>query len=143
MKELQEKQLHMAIVTDEFGSTAGIVTLEDILEEIVGEIWDEHDEIIEEIKEVSEKEYVVSGRANIENLFSELDIDHEIESVTVGGWAMEVLGKIPEVGDSFEEYGLSATVTEMDGRRVESLHILDKRADNDADDEDSEEKEND
>ena len=143
MKELQEKQLHMAIVTDEFGSTAGIVTLEDILEEIVGEIWDEHDEIIEEIKEVGEKEYIVSGRANIENLFSELDIDHEIESVTVGGWAMEVLGKIPEVGDSFEEYGLSATVTEMDGRRVESLHILDKRDDNNGEDDEQEEKDND
>ncbi len=129
MKELQEKQLHMAIVTDEFGSTAGIVTLEDILEEIVGEIWDEHDEIIEEIKEIGEQEYIVSGRANIENLFSELDLDREVESVTVGGWAMEVLGKIPEVGDSFEEYGLAVEVTEMDGRRVESLHVLDKRND--------------
>ena len=129
MKELQEKQLHMAIVTDEFGSTAGIVTLEDILEEIVGEIWDEHDEIIEEIKEIGDKEYVVSGKANIENLFSELDLDQEIESVTVGGWAMEVLGKIPEVGDSFEEYGIAVTVTEMDGRRVESVHLIDKRND--------------
>ena len=127
MKELQEKQLHMAVVTDEFGSTAGIVTLEDILEEIVGEIWDEHDEIIEEIKEVGENEYVVSGRANIENFFSELDVDQEIDSVTVGGWAMEVLGKIPEVGDSFEEYGIAVEVTEMDGRRVESVHVIDKR----------------
>ena len=136
MKELQEKQLHMAVVTDEFGSTAGIVTLEDILEEIVGEIWDEHDEIIEEIKEVGDKEYVVSGRANIENFFSELDLDEEIESVTVGGWAMEVLGKIPEVGDSFEEYGISVEVTEMDGRRVESVHILDKREDETDEDED-------
>ena len=131
MKELQEKQLHMAVVTDEFGSTAGIVTLEDILEEIVGEIWDEHDEIIEEIKEVGDKEYVVSGRANIENLFSELDLDHEIDSVTVGGWAMEALGKIPEVGDSFEENGISVEVTEMDGRRVESVHLIDKRTDED------------
>ncbi len=134
MKELQEKQLHMAVVTDEFGSTAGIVTLEDILEEIVGEIWDEHDEIIQEIKEVGEKEYIVSGRANIENFFSEIDLDEEIESVTVGGWAMEVLGKIPEVGDSFEEYGLAATVTEMDGRRVESIHIFDKRDEQSEDD---------
>ena len=129
MKELQEKQMHMAVVTDEFGSTAGIVTLEDILEEIVGEIWDEHDEIVEEIKEVGEKEYIVSGRANIENFFSELDIDQEIDSVTVGGWAMEVLGKIPEVGDSFEEYGIAVEVTEMDGRRVESVHVFDRRAD--------------
>ena len=137
MKELQEKQLHMAVVTDEFGSTAGIVTLEDILEEIVGEIWDEHDEIIEEIKEVGENEYVVSGKANTEKLFEELDIDidDEIDAVTVGGWAMEVLGKIPEVGDTFEEHGVAVEVLEMDGRRVESVHVLDKRdEDNDEDD---------
>lgn len=130
MKELQEKQLHMAVVTDEFGSTAGIVTLEDILEEIVGEIWDEHDEIIEEIKEIGDKEYTVSGKANTEKLFSILDIDledGEIEAVTIGGWAMEVLGKIPEVGDSFEEYGIFVEVTEMDGRRVETLQVLDRR----------------
>jgi CBS domain containing-hemolysin-like protein len=140
MKDLQEKQLHMAIVTDEFGSTSGIVTLEDILEEIVGEIWDEHDEIIEEIKEVGENEYVVSGKANTEKLFDELDldIDDEIDAVTVGGWAMEVLGKIPEVGDTFEDNGVAVEILEMDGRRVESVHVLDKRED-DEDDEKSDE----
>ena len=143
MKDLQEKQLHMAVVTDEFGSTAGIVTLEDILEEIVGEIWDEHDEIIEEIKKVEDNEYIVSGRANIENFFSELDIDEEIESVTVGGWAMEVLGKIPEVGDSFEEYGLLVEILEMDNRRVESVHVLDKRESEKNDDENSDDKDSD
>lgn len=143
MKELQEKQLHMAIVTDEFGSTAGIVTLEDILEEIVGEIWDEHDEIIEEIKQVEENEYIVSGRANIENFFSDLDIDEEIESVTVGGWAMEALGKIPEVGDSFEEHGLEVEVIEMDGRRVESVHVIDKRESDENDGEKGDEKDDD
>ena len=140
MKDLQEKQLHMAVVTDEFGSTAGIVTLEDILEEIVGEIWDEHDEIIEEIKEVGENEYVVSGKANTEKLFEELDIDidDEIDAVTVGGWAMEVLGKIPEVGDTFEEHGVAVEVLEMDGRRVESVHVLDKRDDDNDEDEKAE-----
>lgn len=143
MKELQEKQLHMAIVTDEFGSTAGIVTLEDILEEIVGEIWDEHDEIIEEIKEVGDKEYIVSGKANIESLFSALDLDREVDSVTVGGWAMEVLGKIPEVGDSFEEYGIAVEITEMDGRRVDSVHILDKRNEESDEDDESAEKDED
>lgn len=140
MKELQEKQLHLAIVTDEFGSTAGIVTLEDILEEIVGEIWDEHDEIIEEIKEIGDKEYVVSGKANTEKLFSLLDIDlgdEEPESVTISGWAMEALGRIPEVGDTFEQFGLFVAVTEMDGRRVESVHVVDNRTSESGEDEKS------
>ena len=130
LKELQEKQLHLAVVTDEYGSTAGIVTLEDILEEIVGEIWDEHDEIIEEIKEIGENEYIVSGMANIEKLFDELDLDEpeeEIESTTVNGWAMDTLGRIPEEGDSFEALGLTVKVLKMDGRRIEDLHVLDNR----------------
>ena len=136
LKELQEKQLHLAVVTDEYGSTAGIVTLEDILEEIVGEIWDEHDEIIEEIKEIAEREYIVSGMANIEKLFDELDIeDEEIEALTVNGWAMDILGRIPEEGDSFEALGLTVKVLKMDGRRIENLHILDNR-ESDEEDED-------
>ena len=141
MKELQEKQLHMAIVTDEFGSTAGIVTLEDILEEIVGEIWDEHDEIIEEIKEVGDREYIVSGKANTEKLFSLLDIDEELDAVTVSGWAMETLGKIPEVGDTFEEFGLAVKVLEMDGRRVENVHVTDLRESDEEDERNSENEE--
>ena len=127
MKELQEKQLHMAIVTDEFGSTAGLITLEDILEEIVGEIWDEHDEIVEDIKAVAENEYIVSGKANTEKLFDTLEIDEDPESVTVNGWAMEALEKIPEVGDEFDAYGVSVKVLEMDGRRIEKLQIIDNR----------------
>ena len=129
LKDLQEKQLHLAVVTDEYGSTAGIVTLEDILEEIVGEICDEHDEIIEEIKEVGDKEYIVSGMANLEKLFEELDIelDEELDAMTVNGWAMSILDRIPEEGDSFEELGLTVRVLKMDGRRIEDLHILDNR----------------
>ena len=129
LKDLQEKQMHLAIVTDEYGSTAGLVTLEDILEEIVGEIWDEHDEIIEEIKEVGEGEYIVSGMANLEKLFETLDIelDEELDAMTVNGWAMKILDRIPEEGDSFEELGLTVRVLKMDGRRIEDLHILDNR----------------
>lgn len=138
LRELQKKQRHIAIVTDEYGSTAGLVSLEDILEEIVGDIWDEHDEIVEEIKEVGEGEYIVSGKANIEKLFEELDIeeDEEIDALTVNGWAMEALGRIPEVGDSFEADGLAVEVLEMDGRRIENLHITDIREDEDDEDED-------
>ena len=140
LKDLQEKQMHLAIVTDEYGSTAGIVTLEDILEEIVGEIWDEHDEIIEEIKEVGENEYIVSGMANLEKLFEELDIDldEEQDAMTVNGWAMKILDRIPEEGDSFEELGLTVRVLKMDGRRIEDLHILDNRSKDEEDEEESE-----
>ena len=130
LKDLQEKQMHLAVVTDEYGSTAGIVTLEDILEEIVGEIWDEHDEIVEEIKEIGEGEYIVSGMANLEKLFEELEIelDEDLDAITVNGWAMKILDRIPEEGDSFEELGLTVKVLKMDGRRIEDLHILDNRA---------------
>ncbi|MBQ8880496.1 MAG: HlyC/CorC family transporter [Clostridia bacterium] len=129
MKDLQEKQLHMAVVTDEYGSTAGIVTLEDILEEIVGDIWDEHDEIVEEIKDLGDGEYEVSGMANIEKLFDELEIelDEELDAATANGWAMAVLERIPEEGDVFEYNGLSVKVLQMDGRRIQTLHIVDTR----------------
>ena len=129
LKDLQKNQRHIAIVTDEYGSTAGLITLEDILEEIVGDIWDEHDEIVEEIKEISEGEYIVSGKANVEKFFEELEIeeDEELEALTVNGWAMDALGRIPEVGDVFEANGLSVEVLEMDGRRIENLHISDTR----------------
>ena len=129
MKELQEKQLHMAIVTDEYGSTAGLVTLEDILEEIVGDIWDEHDEIIEEIKEIGEKEYEISGMANIEKVFDEFDmeLDSELDAATANGWAMAILERIPEEGDSFEYMGLEVEVLKMDGRRIHTLKVIDAR----------------
>ncbi len=129
LKDLQEKQMHMAVVSDEYGSTAGIVTLEDILEEIVGEIWDEHDEIIEEIKQIGDDEYIVSGMANLEKLFEELEIelDEELDAMTVNGWAMSILDKIPEVGDTFEELGLTVKVLNMDGRRIQHLNIKDNR----------------
>ncbi len=141
MKELQDKQLHMAIVTDEYGSTAGVVTLEDILEEIVGDIWDEHDEILEEIKQIEEKEYEVSGMANLEKLFDELDLpmDEDLDISTANGWAMAILEKIPEEGDSFEYNGLKVDVVKMDGRRIETLHILDCRPGEEDDNDDSDE----
>ena len=127
MKELQEKQHHLAVVVDEFGSTSGIITLEDIVEEIVGEIWDEHDEKIEEIQKISETEYIFSGKTDLTKLFDVFNIDEEINAQTVNGWAMTVLGKIPEQGDRFLDMGLSVEILKTDGRRVEDVRITDLR----------------
>ena len=113
--------------------------MEDIIEEIVGEIWDEHDEIVQEIEEISEGEYIVSGKANLDKLCEELDIDvddneERTDALTVNGWAIDTLGKIAEVGDSFETLGLTVKVLEMEGRRIEKLHIVDNREDDESDD---------
>lgn len=123
-KELQEQQLHIAVVTDEFGGTVGIVTLEDILEELVGEIWDEHDEIIREISEVDENKYIVSGKANIEKVFETLDMDSNFEAITVGGWVMEILERIPNTGESFTYQNLQVQVLKMMGRRIDQVEII-------------------
>ncbi len=123
-KELQEQQLHIAVVTDEFGGTVGIVTLEDILEELVGEIWDEHDEIIREISEVDENKYIVSGKANIEKVFETLDMDSDFEAITVGGWVMETLERIPSTGETFTYQNLQVQVMKMAGRRIEQVEII-------------------
>lgn len=123
MKELQKKKLHIAIVMDEYGGTAGIVTLEDILEELVGEIWDEHDEVEVEIRAMKEGEYLVSGKANLEKVFEKLGRESEFDVLTVSGWVMEQLGCIPAVGDEFESEGLTVTVTKMSGKRIGEVRI--------------------
>ena len=122
-KELQEQQQHIAVVMDEFGCTVGIVTLEDILEELVGEIWDEHDEIVREIQKVSENLFIVSGKANVEKVFEVLEIDSDFEAITIGGWVMEVLEKIPSQDDVFESCGLRIRVMKMSGKRIEQIEI--------------------
>ncbi|MDE7094791.1 MAG: hemolysin family protein, partial [Oscillospiraceae bacterium] len=122
-KELQEQQQHIAIVMDEFGCTVGLVTLEDILEELVGEIWDEHDEIVREIQKVSDNVFIVSGKANVEKVFEVLEIDSDFEAITIGGWVMEVLEKIPAQDDIFESDGLRVRVMKMSGKRIEQGEI--------------------
>lgn len=121
LKELQQKKIHIAVVLDEYGQTVGIITLEDILEELVGEIWDEYDEVSSEIEKKSESEYVVLGGANIDKVFEALHIgaaDGELQSGIVNGWIMNELGRIPEKDDSFEYKGYQVTVLEMDEKRV-------------------------
>lgn len=124
MKELQQKKLHIAIVMDEYGGTAGIVTLEDILEELVGEIWDEHDEVVHELVQVKSGEYLVAGKANVEKVFEQLHREREFDVLTVSGWVMERLGFIPSEGDHFENEGLEVTVTKMAGKRIGEVRIV-------------------
>ena len=117
LKILREKQIHMAIVIDEFGGTLGVVTIEDILEEIVGDIWDESDEIVSEIVEKAPNEYEILGEMSIGDLFYELDFhpkDFECEYSTVGGWAIQSLEAEPHVGDKFTYEHLEIEVTEME-----------------------------
>ena len=136
LTELQQKKLHIAVVLDEYGGTVGIVTLEDILEELVGEIWDEHDEEEREVEEISESEYIVSGSANLEDLFEILDQDEEeMEVVTVSGWVMNTLERMPEEGDNFSYQNMEVTVLEMDERRVGKVRI---NIDREAEEEDEE-----
>ncbi len=139
LKFLQKMKSHIAVVTDEFGGTLGIVTMEDILEELVGDIWDEHDEVIEEFIKVDEDTYKIKCSADLDEMFELFDIEAESESdsITVSGWVMEQIGRIPVKGDSFVSDGLDVTVTETDNRRV--LEICAKvlpKVDEDEDEED-------
>lgn len=124
LKLLQTTKSHMAVITDEYGGTVGIVTLEDILEELVGEIWDEHDEIIEEFIQIKDNEYKISCSANIDKMFHLFNINKDYQSNTVSGFVIEELGKIPNEGDSFIYEGLKITVTKTDFRRVIEIHVL-------------------
>lgn len=124
---LQGNKSHLAVVTDEYGGTVGIVTLEDILEELVGEIWDEHDMVQEDFTRFSDTCYRVRAAANCEKLFELFDIDEEPESTTVGGWVMEMLGKVPVQGDSFRFENLTVTVTKTDDKRVREVVVIAER----------------
>ena len=131
-KELQNKKIHIAVVLDEYGGTVGIITLEDILEELVGEIWDEYDEVSSEIEKKSETEYMVLGSANIEKVFEVLNIevaDEEMQSGIVNGWIMNELGRVPEKEDSFEYKGYQITILKMDEKRVEKVLFARKKKD--------------
>lgn len=123
LQELQASNHHIAVVIDEFGGTVGIVTLEDILEELVGEIWDEHDEIIRSVEKLSDDEFLVLGNANVDKLLELLGYDEETEAVTVNGWIMNKLQKLPEKGDSFRFHEWQVSVMEMEERRVKSARI--------------------
>ncbi len=125
LKLLQSKKTHMAVVSDEYGGTIGIATMEDILEELVGEIWDEYDEVVEEFKENEDETVTVLCSAQLDKMFEffELDIDEESESVSVGGWVLEQLGKIAEEGDEFDYETLHVKVTKVAERRILEINV--------------------
>ena len=124
LRILQRAKAHMVIVVDEYGGTEGLCTLEDIVEELVGEIWDEHDEVIEEFKKQSDGSYLISCNANLTDLYDLFSIKGERDCTTVSGWVMEEIGRVPEEGDHFVYENLDVTVTRVDHRRVLEIRVV-------------------
>jgi CBS domain containing-hemolysin-like protein len=125
LRLLQQDKSHIAVVVDEFGGTEGIVTLEDILEELVGEIWDEHDEVIELYQQINDTTYLVSGNANLEDTFEIIGYEpsEEYDALNVNGWIIEEFGRLPMEGESFEMDRYRVTVKKIDFRRVVEILI--------------------
>ena len=124
LRILQKEKAHMVIVVDEYGGTEGLVTLEDIVEELVGEIWDEHDEVIEEFRKQEDGSYLISCNADLSDLFDLFSIRGECDANIVSGWVMEQVGRVPEEGDRFQADDLDVTVTKVDHRRVMEIRVV-------------------
>ena len=126
LNTLRKAKQHLAIVSDEYGGTLGVVSMEDVLEQIVGDIWDESDVVEHEVVQREKSEYELDG-AMILSDFLELvglnEDDVDAESNTVGGWTLEMFGSFPQEGDSFTYRNLTVTVLSMDGRRVERVRV--------------------
>ena len=125
LREFQAAKTHMAVVVDEYGGTAGIVTMEDVLEGLVGEIWDEHDEVIETLRQLDDTTYIIYGTSALNDI---ADIcvfsDEELEAnATVNGFVLDNIQKVPEVGDSFDYENFTFEVIKVDGRRAEEIKL--------------------
>ena len=123
LKLFQKSKTHMAVVVDEYDGVQGIVTMEDILEELVGEIWDEHDEVVEEYRQLPDGSYLVDGGANLDDMLELFDIHKEYDPVTVNGWVQEELGRFAKAGDSFVSNNLRVTVEKAEKRRALEVRV--------------------
>lgn len=126
LADFKRKKLHMAIVSDDYGGTVGIVTMEDLLEEIVGEIWDEDEEVEQQYRALPSGGYEISGDMDLDEMLALFDLDEKTvdsDSVSVGGWVFETLGNIPNKGDAFNFGELSITVTEVNEQRITKLIV--------------------
>lgn len=138
MRQMQKKKIHLAVVVDQYGGTEGIVTLEDVLEELVGEIWDENDEVTAPVKFLSETVFETSGevsRSDFNRYFEARGLDFRIEadSNTVGGWLFEKFGRIPKEGDTIKTDGFLITVKTLDDLRIGTVRFKILRPKNEAD----------
>lgn len=127
LKEFKEQGRHLAIIVDEFGGFMGIITIEDIVEELIGDIFDEMDEVVEDYKEIEPNVYEIDGDMNIYDFFELVDYDDrdfDSEYTTIGGWCTDVLEKFPEVGDTFTFANLEVFIMEMDKMRVEKVKVV-------------------
>lgn len=121
--EMQRKKMHMSVVVDEYGGTEGLVTLEDILEELVGEIWDEHDEVVERIRKQEDGSYLISCSASIDDVFQLFDLRMDDDMTTLSAWVIDSLGHIPKIGDQFTYENLQVTVTKLQRMRVLEIRV--------------------
>ena len=123
LRQLQREKTHVAVVVDEYGGTYGIVTMEDILEELVGEIWDEHDEVTEIFHKVDEHTWRVDASVDLDDFCAFFQVEDTSDVTSLNGWMMEQLGKVPQVGDSFQFQGLSITVLSAAQHRVSTVEV--------------------
>ena len=126
LADFKRNKTPVAIVTDDYGGTVGMVTMEDLLEELVGDIWDEDEEIIRDFVRIDSQHFLISGDLTIRELFDHLDLPFsnlESNHTSCGGWALEALGHIPQAGEAFQFKNITLTIQEMDDQRVKKLSV--------------------
>lgn len=123
MRQFQRTKTQMAVVVDEYGGTEGILTMEDIVEELVGEIWDEHDEVVEQFRKLPDGSYLIACSADLDALYDLFQLTGASDAATVSGWVLERLGRVPEPGDHFVWENLDVTVTQAEHHRVLEIRV--------------------